>query len=260
VAIPLPPWRWQKANTADLHPHHPASPLAQRSLDLQQSQELLEWIIRFDAATVRERVEAMRRRWPDDSSFALAKRAFDQAGLWVIGAGVVTGLAANPLLGVVGTLADLSITVRTQIFAAACAAELLIPGFLDAETARQELLLPIFGTGVISQVGLELGVKALNTASREVVVKLLKRQGAEIVNRVTARALGRRAMQQGLLTKTLPVLGGLLGGGWNAVEVRLVRDRTLRYLTNHSLDASPVIDVEARPIDSAHKVQQEPFW
>lgn len=107
---------------------------------------------------------------------------------------------------------------------------------------------------------LKLGVKALNNASREVVVKLLKRQGAEIVNRVTARALGRRAMQQGLITKTLPVLGGLLGGGWNAVEVRLVRDRTLRYLTNHALDASPVIDVEARPIETAQKVQQEPFW
>jgi len=60
--------------------------LALRSLELHQSQELLEWISRFDAATVRERVEAMRRRWPDDSSFALAQRAFDQAGLWVIGA------------------------------------------------------------------------------------------------------------------------------------------------------------------------------
>ena len=43
--------------------------------------------------------------------------------------------------------------------------------------------------------------------------------------------------------------------GWNAVEVRLERDRTLRYLTNHALDASSVIDVEARPIDTAQKVQ-----
>jgi hypothetical protein len=148
VAIPLPPWQWQKANTADLHPHHLASPWAQR--------------------------------------------AFDQAGLWVIGTGVVTGLAANPLLAVVGTLADLSINGHTQIFAAAFAAELLIPGFLDAET--------------------------------------------------------------------LPVLGGLLGGGWNSVEVRLVRDRTLRHVTNHALDASPVIDVEARPINTARKVQEEFFW
>ena len=32
---------------------------------------------------------------------------------------------------------------------------------------------------------LKLGVKALNNASREVVVKLLKRQGAELVKRET---------------------------------------------------------------------------
>ncbi len=35
---------------------------------------------------------------------------------------------------------------------------------------------------------LKLGVKALNNASREVVVKLLKRQGAELVKRETARS------------------------------------------------------------------------
>ena len=84
----------------------------------------------------------------------LAEQAFSDARLQVIAAGAVMGLAANPVLSalsVAGALADLSVTTRTQVFAAACAAELILPaasspGFLDRDSARLELLVPVFGT------------------------------------------------------------------------------------------------------------------
>ncbi len=174
----------------------------------------------------------LRRRFPDATAYELAQQAFNDVRLSVITAGAAMGLAANPLLSVASALADLSITTRAQLFAAACAAELLIPGFLNSETARYELLVPVLGSTVISQLAVELGLKAARTATRDAVMK---------------RVFGRRVTQRALITKTIPLVGCLIGGAWNAMEVEVIKNRTLRYLTNQVMDPVKVVDVEVVP-------------
>ena len=187
----------------------------------------------------------MRHRWPDATSYELAERAFASARFRVIAAGATLGIVSNPALTVASSLADISMTTRTQVFAAACAAELLIPGFLDTETARYELLLPVFGTSVLSQIGIELGLKATHIATREMVLKVLSGHTAITISKALSHMLGLRFSQRSLATKTIPVIGGVLGGAWNAVEVEIVRGRTLRYLTNQAMDLGGAIDVVA---------------
>ena len=211
---------------------------------IQTATDLLDWIVSFDARKVRDRVASMRHRWPDATPYELAERAFASARFRVIAAGAALGIAANPALTVASTLADVSMTTRTQVFAAACAAELLIPGFLDTETARYELLLPIFGTSVLSQIGIELGLKATRFATREMVLKVLSSHTATTIGKMLSYTFGLRLTQRGLATKTMPVVGGILGGTWNAVEVEIVRIRTLRYLTNQAMDLGDAIDID----------------
>lgn len=214
-------------------------------LPLRSIADLLDWVISFDARKVRDEVDRLRCRYPDATTYELAERAFSEARLRVIAAGAAMGLAANPVLSAAGALADLSVTTRTQLFAAACAAELLIPGFLDSDNARHELLFPVFGSSVISQVGVELGLKAAHTATREVVLKLINKRSLASINAVMTRVFGRRVSQRALITKTVPLVGGLIGGTWNAVEVQLIRNRTLRYLTAQAMESDDFIDVEA---------------
>ena len=189
----------------------------------------LDWFISVEACKVRQEVLLLRRRFPDATAFELAQQAFSDVRLSVIKAGAAMGLAANPLLSVASALADLSITTRAQLFAAACAAELLIPGFLNSETARYELLVPVLGPTVISQLAVELGLKAARTATRDAVM---------------TRVFGRRVTQRALMTKTIPLVGCLIGGAWNALEVEVIRNRTLHYLTNQVMDPVEVVDVE----------------
>ena len=161
-----------------------------------------------------------------------------------ITAGAAMGLAANPLRSVAGALADLSVTTRAQLFAAACAAELLIPGFLDSETARHELLLPVLGGSVISQWGVEFGLKAAQTATRDFVVRLMNQRSLHLINGVIARVFGRRVTQRALITKTIPLVGCVIGGAWNAMEAEVIRNRTLRYLTDQSMQPVEVVNVQ----------------
>ena len=213
-------------------------------MPLSSVADYLDWVISFDVCKVRQEVLLLRRRFPEATTYQLAEQAFSDVRLQVISAGAAMGLAANPLLSVAGALADLSVTTRAQLFAAACAAELLIPGFLDSDTARHELLFPVLGGSVISQLGVEFGLKAAQTATREFVVRLMNRRGLQAVNAVLTRVFGRRVTQRALITKTIPLVGCVIGGAWNAMEVEVVRNRTLRYLIDQSLDPVEVVQVE----------------
>ena len=213
-------------------------------MPLSSVADYLDWVISFDVCKVRQEVLLLRRRFPEATTYQLAEQAFSDVRLQVISAGAAMGLAANPLLSVAGALADLSVTTRAQLFAAACAAELLIPGFLDSDTARHELLFPVLGGSVISQLGVEFGLKAAQTATREFVVRLMNRRGLQAVNAVLTCVFGRRVTQRALITKTIPLVGCVIGGAWNAMEAEVVRNRTLRYLIDQSLDPVEVVQVE----------------
>ena len=214
-------------------------------LPLGSVDDYLDWVISFDVDKVRQEVMLLRRRFPDATAYELAEQAFSDVRLRVITAGAAMGLAANPLLSVAGALADLSVTTRAQLFAAACAAELLIPGFLDSEAARYELLIPVFGSTVISQLAVEFGLKAAKTATRDVVIRLINQRSLRLINVVMTRVFGRRVTQRALITKTIPLVGCLVGGAWNAMEVEVIRNRTLRYLTNQFMDPVTVVEVDA---------------
>ena len=213
-------------------------------MPLSSVADYFDWVISFDDCKVRQEVELLRRRFPEATTYELAEQAFSDVRLQVITAGAAMGLAANPLLSVAGALADLSVTTRAQLFAAACAAELLIPGFLDTDTARHELLLPVLGGSVISQLGAEFGLKAAQTATREFVVRFINQRGLRVMNAVLTRVFGRRVTQRALITKTIPLVGCVIGGAWNAMEAEVVRNRTLRYLIDQSLDPVEVVQVE----------------
>ena len=141
-------------------------------------------------------------------------------------------------------LSLISVTTRTQVFAAACAAELILPGFLDRDSARLELLVPVFGTSVLSQLGVEVGLRMAQNATRQVVRQLIDQGGLQLINAVMTRVFGRRVTQRALLTKTIPLVGCVIGGTWNAVEVQLIRNRTLRYLTDQAMDSVELVDVQ----------------
>lgn len=202
------------------------------------------WVISFDVNKVRDEVRLLRRRFPEATAYELAEQAFSDARLQVITAGAAMGLTANPLLSVAGALADFSVTTRTQVFAAACAAELLIPGFLDSESARHELLFPVLGSSILSQFGVALGLKAAQTATRGVVLKLINQRSLRLINTAMTRLFGRRVTQRALITKTIPLVGCVIGGTWNALEVQLIRNRTLRYLTDQAMESIEFVDVD----------------
>lgn len=53
---------------------------------------------------------------------------------------------------------------------------------------------------------------------------------------VMLKYFAMKVTQKAVITKTLPVVGGLIGGGWNYVELRLVGGRVVNYFEGRPVD------------------------
>lgn len=57
----------------------------------------------------------------------------------------------------------------------------------------------------------------------------MSKESLKQFKKVTLKYFGLKVTQKGVITKTVPVVGGLIGGVWNWVEVSVIKARTVRY-------------------------------
>jgi hypothetical protein len=182
----------------------------------------------LDVAALRARLEQLRSSYPDAQPIALARRIY-RSGSWkAAGAGFLGGLA-GPATALPAALGEAVVVMRTQLIAAAMVAELYEPGFLDHPDVGWHLLVPIMGASALSQMLRELGVDAAQTLTRRTLRRLLDKKALQRFQRWTLAHLGKRVTRKALVSKAVPIVGGLVGGGWDLLEVRAVGRRVIAF-------------------------------
>ncbi|TBT82950.1 hypothetical protein D4752_25930, partial [Vibrio parahaemolyticus] len=88
---------------------------------------------------------------------------------------------------------------------------------------------PIFGMNVTSQVVREFGIRGGMGVTRAAIKKYLSKETLKQFKKIMLKYFGIKVTQKGIVTKTLPIVGGVIGGGWNYIEVGLVRKRAIAY-------------------------------
>ena len=119
--------------------------------------------------------------------------------------------------------------LRQEVYAVARAAVIYDENFFEDEDSKWELLIPIFGLNIGSQFARELGIKGGMGVTRVAIKKYLSKETLKAFKKIMLKYLGIKVTQKGLITKTVPIIGGLIGGGWNYVEVGAVKKRTIEY-------------------------------
>jgi len=195
----------------------------------------LEWAIEIDPPAIIASVQAEREKYPNLNNKKLVKKAFSYARWKATSAGVITGLPANPWTAVPAATTDVAITIRTEVLAVARAAIIYDENFFDDENAKWELLIPVFGLNVISQLARELGIRGSMGVTRAAIKKYLSKETLKIFKKIMLKYFGIKVTQKGIITKTLPIVGGLIGGGWNYIEVGRIQKRTISYFENRDM-------------------------
>ncbi|MEC4748102.1 hypothetical protein [Methylomicrobium sp. Wu6] len=194
----------------------------------------LEWVVDIDPPAIVASVAAERNKHPGLTNKQLACKAFSQARWKATSAGVVTGLPANPWVALPAATTDVAVTLRTEVYAAARTAIIFDESFFDYEDAKWELLIPVFGLNVGSQFARELGIRGGMGVTRAAIRKYLSKETLKAFQKIMLKYFGIKVTQKGVITKTVPIIGGLIGGGWNYIEVGRIKSRTILYFENNA--------------------------
>jgi hypothetical protein len=192
----------------------------------------LEWVVEIDPPAIIASVKAERIKYPDATNQKLAEKAFSAARWKASSTGFATGLPANPWTAAPAATLDVAITLKTEVAAVARAAVIYDENFFDDDDAKWELLIPVFGLNVSSQLFRELGIRGSMGVTRVAIKKYLSKEVLKEFKKIMLKYFGIKVTQKGVITKTIPIVGGIIGGGWNYVEVGQVRKRTIAYFQN----------------------------
>jgi hypothetical protein len=194
--------------------------------------EVLEWAVDIDAPAILASVAAERNQHPELTNKQLAGNAFSQARWKATYAGLVTGLPANPWAALPAATTDVAVTLKTEVYAAARTAIIYDASFFYDEEAKWELLIPVLGLNVGSQFARELGITGGMGITRAAIRQYLSKETLKAFQRIMLKYFGLKVTQKGVITKTLPIIGSLIGGGWNYLEVSRIKSRTIGYFEN----------------------------
>jgi len=71
--------------------------------------------------------------------------------------------------------------------------------------------------------------------TRAAIKKFLAGNALKQFQKVMLKYFGLKVTQRGLITKTVPIIGGVIGAGWNFGEIHLVGRRVYRYFEGHQI-------------------------
>ncbi|MGN5148744.1 hypothetical protein [Aeromonas enteropelogenes] len=195
----------------------------------------LEWVVEIDPPAIIASVRAEIAKNPSASKRQLAEKAFSSARWKASSTGFITGLPSNPWTAVPAATTDVAITLRTEVAAVARAAVIYDESFFDDEDAKWELLIPVFGLNVGSQLAREIGIRGGMGITRAAIKKYLSKETLKQFKKIMLKYFGIKVTQKGILSKTLPIVGGFIGGGWNYIEVGQVKNRTISYFEGREM-------------------------
>ncbi len=202
------------------------SSLMMRSLDLA---------LAIDPDEVKAYVATLSERYPSKNRRELAEHMIQRARWWGAGFGFATGVPSNPWVAAPAAIADIGTVLRTEILLACRIGLLFDPHLLDGPEPPYELLVPIMGGRAASEaLGRLVAVSGMGL-TRQTIIKVLERSGVKRFKRAMLKYFGIRVTQRGVISKTIPIVGGLIGGVWNYTELRFVGDRICKYFEGHEL-------------------------
>jgi hypothetical protein len=206
----------------------PADNLIMRSMELAFAIEPDE---------VKAYVALLTERHPQKTRRELAEQMIRRARWWGAGFGFTTGIPSNPWVAAPAAITDMSAVLRTEILLACRIGLLYDPHLLDGPDPPYELLVPIIGGRAASEALGRLVTIGGMHITRKTIIKVLQHNGAKLFMKSMVKYFGVRVTRRGILTKTIPIVGGLIGGTWNYAELRFIGDRICRYFEGQELNA-----------------------
>jgi hypothetical protein len=175
-------------------------------MDIQAAlyERVLIWAMDVDPDDCRKEIEWRRGRHPALNNRKLARRMMMEYSMISLGEGALTALASGPFLAIPAALVDTAFILRMAARLNGCIGLLANPQYFADEAWRADTV-ALIGNDPVAQQG-------------------ARRTALQVTNRVALQLATRAGVR-----RLIPVLGGLVGGAWNFLEVRTLAARIFDY-------------------------------
>lgn len=200
-------------------------------------EQAIRWAISVDRGQIKATVEQLRKHYPKKGNREIAKTIYTRSAWKGAALGAISGLPANLFVAIPAALAEAVTLLRMEVVAASKVAVIYDPAFLDDDDAAWELLVPILGMDAASQALREAGVLAGQQVTKQLIRKYLSKGALKQFQKIMLKVFGLKVAQKAILAKTVPIVGALIGGTWNFVEVHLQGKRVIKYFEGEEIGA-----------------------
>ncbi len=191
--------------------------------------QAVEWALSVPEDSCRRRVDRRRVEASPGAARALAEKMVKMCA-WKAGMeGFVTSFGSNVLIALPAALGDLLTMLRFYARLTAEIGYLADPDYFADPAWRLDAYATVLGPKVFSRIAREVGVPLSKRLTTVATRKVLTDEVILGLQRWLPRWLASRITERGLLTKTVPLVGGLVGGVWNYVEMRAIGRRIIKY-------------------------------
>jgi hypothetical protein len=220
-------------------------------------EDLLGWIVP-DRETCRAAADELRQENPSATPEQLARRAIASAKNWGLAAGGTTGIVANPIVMLPAAMADIAAMLRIEGQMAGTIAALLDPGSMLDDKIFQADVLAIIFPGAVSQALRQVGLRAGQRITRNLIQKYVTENFVKDASRVAVKFLMIRVTKKAVVSKTIPLVGAGIGAAWNWIELEAVGKRAVRYYQRRSI--GPGTESGSTPTVSIRQIVRKLPW
>lgn len=176
-----------------------------------------------------DKARQLHETYPKLPPVELANKAVKQAKTLLAAAGAGAGVVGNPLAMVPLAAAEMTLVLSREAKLAGVVAALLDPDVLKDEDAFAADVLAILFPGAVSQALSQFTVRAGQQTTKVLIRKYISKDVLKRIIKFAAKYLGLKLTQRAIITKTIPVVGAVIGATWNWVEVQALGKRAINY-------------------------------
>ncbi|HZF54820.1 MAG TPA: hypothetical protein VE093_39495 [Polyangiaceae bacterium] len=196
------------------------APLYKRAIDLA---------LGLDPEGLKSYADAKRAANPELDARQLAQKIVGSFASKAAVEGFVTGLPGNPFIAVPAGVADVGYVLRCYAGLTATIGYLANEHYFDDPDWKADVYVMVSGPTVVSRALRDAGVLFGKQATKQLIRKYISKGVLKALQRAILKWFAKKVTQRMIITKTLPIIGGLIGGGWNYAELRIVGARAITY-------------------------------
>lgn len=174
-------------------------------------------------------VEKKGLAFPDATKYELACKFVDTYSRKAALEGFFTGLGSNPIVMSSTALADVAFMLRFYAYLTACIGLIANPKYFEDPDWKSDALLMLAGPKILSKILKEAGIAGIKQASKAMIKKFISKEVLSLLKKALLKWFGKKVTQRAILTKSIPIVGAVVGSIWNFIEIRTIGARIVEF-------------------------------